>query len=141
MRTKTIAYWTTTGLVALAFIAGGLTDAAGSPMVLETMKHLGYPAYFAMLLGAWKLLGGAAILSPRFPLLKEWAYAGMFFDLTGAAVSHAASGDGASKIITPLVLLGLTVASWSLRPATRKLEGAAPGVQETRRAEPARVAA
>jgi uncharacterized membrane protein YphA (DoxX/SURF4 family) len=141
MRTKTIAYWTTTGLVALAFIAGGVIDMAGPPTVLETMKHLGYPAYFALLLGSWKLLGGAAILSPRLPRLKEWAYAGMFFDLTGAAISHAASGDGGAKIATPAVLLALTLASWALRPAARKLEGAAPSVQVTRRAEPVRVAA
>jgi len=141
MRTKRIAYWTTTGLVALAFIAGGLTDVARPPMVVETMKHLGYPAYMAALLGVWKLLGGAAVLSPRLPRLKEWAYAGMFFDLTGAAVSHAVSGDGGGKVATPLVLLVLTLASWALRPTARKVQAAVPSEVDSRRAAPVRLAA
>lgn len=120
MKTRTV-YWATTGLVALAFALGGAVDVAHPPNVAEAMAHLGYPLYVATLLGAWKLLGAIAVLAPRLPRLKEWAYAGMFFDLSGAAVSHAASGDGAAKVLTPLVLLALVVASWALRPAGRTL--------------------
>jgi uncharacterized membrane protein YphA (DoxX/SURF4 family) len=88
------------------------------------MTHLGYPAYFMTILGFWKVLGGAAILLPGFPLLKEWAYAGMIFDLAGASASHVASGDVAFHILTPLVLAVLVVASWALRSEGRKLKRA-----------------
>jgi uncharacterized membrane protein YphA (DoxX/SURF4 family) len=121
MNTRTIGYWVTTGLAGLAFAAGGAMDLVRGPEVVAGMAHLGYPPYVASLLGVWKLLGAAAILAPRFPRLKEWAYAGMAFDLTGAAVSHAASGDAGGKILTPLVLLGLVAASWALRPDQRVL--------------------
>jgi len=83
---------------------------------------LGYPMYFFAILGFWKVLGAIAILVPRFPRLKEWAYAGIFFDLTGAAASCAAVGGYgvyAFHILAPLVLAGLTVASWALRPESR----------------------
>jgi uncharacterized membrane protein YphA (DoxX/SURF4 family) len=120
-RNRTIAYWGATGLLALAFAAGGAMDLSRSPDVEAAMAHLGYPVYLATLLGVWKLLGAAAVLAPRLPRLKEWAYAGMFFDLSGAAVSHAASGDPAGKVLTPVVLIGLVAASWALRPAARRL--------------------
>ncbi len=90
---------------------------------MEGMTLLGYPAYFAVILGVWKLLGGAVVLAPRLPLVKEWAYAGMFFNLTGAAASHAAVGDPAGKIVVPLIILLVVVASWALRPASRTLFG------------------
>jgi len=121
MKIKAIGYWVATGLVGFAFLAGGAMDLSRSPQVLEGMAHLGYPGYFAAILGAWKLAGAVAVLAPRFPRLKEWAYAGMAFDLTGAALSHASSGDDAGKIITPLVLFAIVAASWALRPASRKL--------------------
>jgi uncharacterized membrane protein YphA (DoxX/SURF4 family) len=85
---------------------------------------LGYPMYFFAILGFWKVLGAIAILVPRFPRLKEWAYAGIFFDLTGAAASVAAVrgyGVYAFHVLAPLILAGLTVASWALRPESRKL--------------------
>ena len=119
MKTKQIAYWATTGLTALAFAAGGLFDLTRGPDIVATMNHLGYPAYFLTLLGAWKLLGALALVAPGLPRLKEWAYAGIVFDLTGAAVSHAAVGDAAGKVVTPLVILGFAIASWALRPASR----------------------
>jgi MYXO-CTERM domain-containing protein len=122
-KARKIGYWVATGLVAFAFVTGGGVDLSGSPQVLEGMTHLGYPPYFATILGVWKVLGAVALLAPRFPRLKEWAYAGMFFDLTGAACSHAASGDPAGKVITPLVLLAVVAASWALRPEGRKLAG------------------
>jgi hypothetical protein len=125
MRTRTIGYWTTTGLLAFAFAAGGAFDVSGAPAVTATIAHLGYPAFFGALLGTWKLLGAAAVLAPRMPRVKEWAYAGMFFDLSSAAISHAAAGDDVGKVITPIVLLGLVVASWALRPESRMLRNAA----------------
>ncbi|XXT15488.1 DoxX family protein [Sorangium sp. So ce429] len=123
-KARTIGYWISTGLLGLAFAAGGLADLAGSPQVLEGMAHLGYPPYFATLLGVWKVLGAVALLAPRFPRLKEWAYAGIFFDLTGAAASHAAVGDAAGQVMTPLVLVTVAAASWALRPESRRLASA-----------------
>jgi hypothetical protein len=115
------AYWTTTGLSAVPLIATGIIDTLAPPDALALLAHLGYPAYFAAIIGAWKLLGGIVVLAPRLPRLKEWAYAGIFFDLTGAAISHAASGDGPGKVGVPLVLAALAFASWVLRPDSRKL--------------------
>ncbi|XYH93318.1 DoxX family protein [Sorangium sp. So ce1128] len=123
-KARTIGYWISTGLLGLAFAAGGLADLAGSPQVLEGMAHLGYPPYFATILGVWKVLGAVALLAPRFPRLKEWAYAGIFFDLTGAAASHAAVGDAAGQVMTPLVLVTVAAASWALRPESRRLASA-----------------
>ena len=121
MNTQKVGYWVATALVALAFLAGGVADLSRAPAVLEGMSALGYPAYFASILGLWKILGAIAIVAPRFPRLKEWAYAGILFDLTGAAMSHAASGDETNKMVTPLVLLALALTSWALRPQDRKL--------------------
>ena len=126
MKRKMMGYWATTGLVAAAFLLGGVADLARGEQVVAGMSHLGYPLYVATILGVWKVLGAAALLAPRFPRLKEWAYAGMVFDLTGAAVSHAATGDPAANVATPLVLLGLVAASWALRPASRRLASAEP---------------
>src|SRR5260221_2866959 len=113
---KTIGYWVTTGLFAATFLASGAAELAAAPAVTVAMRALGYPLYFLTILGVWKVLGAAALLAPRLPRLKEWAYAGIFFDLTGAAASHAFSGDPPGKIATPLVLLLIAVASWALRP-------------------------
>lgn len=121
MKTRTLVYWTTTALVAFAFAAGGLFDLRGSPEIVAMFEHLGYPAYLATLLGAWKVLGALAIVVPGVPRLKEWAYAGMVFDLSGAVVSHVAVGDAAGQSVAPVVLLGLVAASWALRPAGRVL--------------------
>ncbi|APR80453.1 Hypothetical protein A7982_05800 [Minicystis rosea] len=121
MKNKNIGYWITTALVAFVMLSTGALDAGRVADIQTIMRHLGYPLYFALLIGVWKLLGGIAVLAPGFPRLKEWAYAGIAFDLSGAAFSHAASGDGADKIAAPLVILALTVASWALRPASRKL--------------------
>jgi uncharacterized membrane protein YphA (DoxX/SURF4 family) len=118
---RRVGYWVSTGLVALAFAFGGFADLSRSPDMLAGFAHLGYPAYLLGLLGVWKLLGAAAVLAPGTPRLKEWAYAGMFFDLTGAAYSHAASGDSAGRVLTPLVLLALVAVSWALRSERRAL--------------------
>ena len=121
--TRLIAYWVTTALTAFVFLSGGVMDIVQPPDLVKGMTDLGYPVYFVTLLGVWKVLGGIAVLVPRFPILKEWAYAGMLFDLTGAAASHAAVGDPALKVVTPLVILGIVMASWALRPESRRSGG------------------
>ena len=118
---KTTLYWIFTGLLAAVLLLGGVMDVLRAPPVVQTVVALGYPAYLATLLGVWKLLGAAAVVSPGLPRLKEWAYAGVLFELSGAAFSHAASGDPASKVAVPLVLLAIAAASWALRPASRRL--------------------
>jgi uncharacterized membrane protein YphA (DoxX/SURF4 family) len=122
-KTKNILYWTTTVLIAFFIGGGGLAQVAHVKGTVDGFVHiLGYPAYFVTILGVWKVLGPIAILVPRFPRLKEWAYAGIFFDLTGAAASSAAVGGYgayAFHVLVPLFLAGLTVASWALRPPSR----------------------
>ena len=118
---RRIAYWVTTALTAFVFLSGGVADLIPPRDVMEGMAHLGYPAYFTSILGVWKVLGGLAVLAPRFARLKEWAYAGMLFDLSGASASHASVGDPVAKIVTPILLLGIVIASWALRPESRKI--------------------
>ncbi len=127
MKAKVIGYWLATALVAFAMGVGGAFDVLSPPDVVELLKHLGYAAYVGPLIGTWKVLAALTILAPGLPLIKEWAYAGIVFDLTGAAVSHAAVGDSADKVVIPLVLVGLTAASWALRPPSRRLERRASG--------------
>jgi uncharacterized membrane protein YphA (DoxX/SURF4 family) len=118
-RSCTIAYWVTTVLVAAELVVGGAWDITRILYVRTIIEHLGYPSYFLVILGLWKVLGAAALLVPRFPRLKEWAYAGAFFNYTGALASHLAVGDGAD--IGLIVLAGVLVASWALRPSARRL--------------------
>jgi len=124
-KAKSIAYWTTTILVAMPIGSGGVGQLAqfhANPH--SVVPVLGYPMYFFAILGFWKILGAIAILVPRYPRLKEWAYAGIFFDLTGAALSCAAVGgygDYAFHVLAPLIITGLTVASWALRPQSRTI--------------------
>ena len=122
MTMRSAGYWTTTTIIAIAFLSGGAAYLAGAGFALQGMLALGYPAYFVTILGAWKALGAIAILAPRSPRLKEWAYAGIAFDLSGAALSHVAVGDPAAKVVAPLVMLGIAAASWALRPPARRLE-------------------
>jgi uncharacterized membrane protein YphA (DoxX/SURF4 family) len=124
MKAPVVGYWICTVVVALAFLSGGVAYLARVPAVVEGVTHLGYPAHFITVLGVWKLLGGAAILLPRLPLVKEWAYAGMIFDLTGASAAHIATGDDVRHILIPLVLALVVVASWALRPDSRRLRPA-----------------
>jgi hypothetical protein len=119
-RIRTIAYWTATILGPSSFVIGGVLGLTQAQQTIEPMHHLGYPLYFGQLLGAWKLLGAFVITVPGLPRLKEWAYAGFFFDLTAAAYSHAAVRDGAGEIVTPLVFLGLVMASYALRPSASR---------------------
>ena len=123
-KTKSIVYWTMTVLVAF-FMSGGIAQVAQVKGTVDGFVHiLGYPAYFVTILGVWKVLGAIAILVPGFPRLKEWAYAGIFFDLTGAAASNAAVGGYGAygfHILAPLIIAGFTVASWALRPQSRTI--------------------
>lgn len=118
---KTLWYWIITGLLSFFILSGGLAQAFQAKGVIDGFKPLGYPTYFISLIGIWKVLGIIAILLPKFKLLKEWAYAGLFFTMTGAVISHIASGNVSVQIIAPIVLAIFTVLSWYLRPADRKL--------------------
>jgi uncharacterized membrane protein YphA (DoxX/SURF4 family) len=118
-RSRSIAYWVTTVLVAAELAVGGVWDIMRIPYVRTVIEHLGYPSYFLVILGLWKVPGAAALLVPRFPRLKEWVYAGAFFNYTGALASHLAVGDGAD--IGLIVLAGILVSSWALRPSARRL--------------------
>jgi uncharacterized membrane protein YphA (DoxX/SURF4 family) len=125
MNARTIAYWATTILGPASFLIGGYLHLSRDPQVMATLTHLGYPPYFATILGMWKLLGAVAIVVPGFPRVKEWAYAGFFFDLTGAAATRAFVGDGAGDILAPLAFLALVMISRALAPA-RRMPAAAP---------------
>jgi uncharacterized membrane protein YphA (DoxX/SURF4 family) len=121
---KTISYWTTIVILGYVLISGGIGEIFHLWGTLDTSAVLGYPVYFLTILGIWKVLGGIAIIVPGFPRLKEWAYAGIFFNMTGASLSHALRADyGAYSfhIIVPLLIAALAVVSWALRPASRKL--------------------
>jgi len=120
-RARTIAFLATTIFGPASFVIGGYLHLTRDPQVMATLAHLGYPVYFATIMGFWKLLGAVAIVVPGIPRLKEWAYAGFFFDLTGAAATRAFVGDGAADILAPLVFLALVAASWALRPTSRTL--------------------
>jgi hypothetical protein len=111
-----IIYWISTIWLALGMLAGGLQQIFHTKGFVDIIVHLGYPLYFLYILGVWKILGVIAILIPKFSLLKEWAYAGFFFAMSGAVFSHIASGDSMNEIAPSLVLLILTVVSWYFRP-------------------------
>lgn len=116
-----IIYWIATVWLALGMVSTGIVQLLKIKEEVAMMEHLGYPAYFLIILGIWKILGTVAVLVPKFPLLKEWAYAGFFFAMSGALFSHLAIGDGAKEFFGPTLLLILTVVSWYFRPLDRKL--------------------
>ena len=120
---KVTAYWIFTVLATVLFVV--LFVVPGAALLLRVphftadMAQLGYPAYFLTILGVWKLLGAIAILSPRLPRLKEWAYAGMIFDLSSAVISRTVIGGDVVKILPPIFVGIIVVLSWRLRPAER----------------------
>ena len=116
-----IIYWTSTLWLSLGMVSSGIVQIIQTKETVEELVKLGYPMYFFTLLGIWKILGVIAILSPKFPLVKEWAYAGFFFAMSGAIFSHIANADTLGEIFPPLLLISLTIISWSLRPADRKI--------------------
>jgi uncharacterized membrane protein YphA (DoxX/SURF4 family) len=127
MRNK-IIYWISTLWLASGMLATGIlqlfkmkAEGSVSPPGADGITHLGYPIYFLTILGIWKILGVAALLWPKRPLVKEWAYAGFFFTMSGAIFSHIAVGDPMKEVFPSLLLLILTVVSWYFRPADRKI--------------------
>ena len=125
-----ITYWIATIWLALGMLSTGLVQlfkAKEGQGGVDMITHLGYPVYLLTLLAVWKILGVVALLIPKYPLLKEWAYAGFFFIMSGAIFSHIVLRDGMNEIFPALLLLILTMVSWYFRPANRKLSALAPG--------------
>jgi hypothetical protein len=119
-KAKTIGYWVTTGLLVFC-MTGGVFELLGVKTTMEGIMRLGYPSYIIPALGLGKVLAILAILWPGVPRLKEWAYAGIFFNMMGALVSHAARHDPAWTIIVTVTIGAITLASWALRPQNRRL--------------------
>lgn len=120
-----IIYWISTLWLALGMLSSGIVQIIKLKEEVDMMTHLGYPLYFLTILGVWKILGVVAVLIPKFPLLKEWAYAGFFFTMSGAFFSHIALGDSINDTLPSLLLLALIIVSWYFRPAERKIVSAA----------------
>lgn len=118
---RRVAYCLFTVLVAFELSAGALWDLLRIDYVRVVLTHLGYPLYMLFILGVWRVPGALALLVPHFPRLKEWAYAGAFFEFTGAAASHFLVGDHANQWMGPAIFSGFTLLSWALRPASRRL--------------------
>ena len=123
-----ILYWTATALIVLETLVGGFADLThgrtvlfGGPLVTDVLASLGYPVYVLWIIGIWKILGAVTLAVPGFLRLKEWAYAGMMFDISGALVSRALAGDGGFELFLPFVIAALVALSWALRPAERRL--------------------
>jgi uncharacterized membrane protein len=116
-----IIYWIATAWLSLGMLSTGIVQLLKTEEEVDMMTHLGYPVYFLTIIGVWKILGVVAVLMPKFPLLKEWAYAGFFIAMSGAVISHLVIGDQVKEIFGPTLLLILTVVSWYFRPAGRKL--------------------
>ena len=121
MNARATAYWVTTAFLVFNILAGGLAELAQLKGNAEGMLVLGYPLYVMTILGTWKVLGSIALLAPRFPRLKEWAYAGIFFNMSGAAISHIVVGDEAWHAYYTASLAMVTLISWALRPESRTL--------------------
>lgn len=116
-----IIYWIATGWLALGMLSTGAVQVFKFQPESEYIARLGYPEYFLTILGSWKILGTIAILLPKFTLVKEWAYAGFFFMMSGALLSHIAAGSPVNDMFPSLLLLALTLISYFFRPAARKL--------------------
>jgi uncharacterized membrane protein YphA (DoxX/SURF4 family) len=119
-RLRNSAYWITTGILAAECVVGGVMGGLKLSPFRDTAVHLGYPTYFMALLGACYVVAGLVLLAPRLPRVKEWAYAGLVFNYTGALASHIAVGDDAKTLVAPTVFVAITAASWALRPPTRR---------------------
>jgi DoxX-like family len=120
-KSKKIAYWIVTGLLCFGMLLGSTAQLLRAKPNVDGMISLGYPLYVLTILGIWKYLAVFTILIPKYPLVKEWAYAGLFFVLSGGVISHLASGEGVIKAMPVFVFMCLDVASWYLRPDDRRL--------------------
>jgi uncharacterized membrane protein YphA (DoxX/SURF4 family) len=116
-----ITYWISTIWLALGMTSTGVVQLIKMEEEVTAITKLGYPVYMLTILGVWKILGVVAVLVPRFALLKEWAYAGFFFNMSGAVISHIVMGDETLELVGPLLLILLTIVSWYFRPADRKV--------------------
>lgn len=116
-----IIYWIATLWLSLGMASTGIVQVMKMKEEVEMMTRLGYPLYFLTILGIWKFLGVIAVLIPKFPILKEWAYAGFFFAMSGGVFSHLAVGDEAIELFGPVLLLILTAVSWYFRPESRRI--------------------
>lgn len=114
-------YWIATIWLSLGMLSTGMVQLLKVKEDVDFIIKLGYPVYFLTILGIWKILGVITVLMPKFTLLKEWAYAGFFFAMSGAICSHIAVGSPVSEIFPSLLLLVLTILSWYLRPANRRI--------------------
>jgi hypothetical protein len=119
-KAKTIGYWVTTGVLVFC-MTGGIFELLGLKVTIEGIMRLGYPSYIVPALGLGKVLAILAILWPGLPRLKEWAYAGIFFNMLGAIVSHVARNDPAWSIVVTVTIAAITLSSWALRPQHRRL--------------------
>jgi hypothetical protein len=123
-QSKRIAFWIITGFLSFGMVLGGTGQILRLTFNVDGIVHLGYPEYVLPILGIWKVLAVLVILIPNYQLAKEWAYAGLFFLLSGGVISHIASGDSIADTLPVFMFMCLTVASWYLRPANRKLASA-----------------
>ena len=122
MKKGKIIYWIATALLAFGMLTSGFAQIFHAQAMIDLVVPLGYPVYFLSIIGTWKILGVIAILVPRAKLVKEWAYAGFFFLMTGALISHLVHGDGSIKaILGPLFQTIFIILSWYFRPADRKI--------------------
>ena len=122
-RSRLIIYWIITALMSFVLISGGIAELANSKSTIDGMLSLGYPIYFTHLLGCWKILGGIVLLAPRLRLIKEWAYIGIFLDMTGAFMTHIICHSVAFHLVFTGLFSLLTVLSWAFRPSGRKIDG------------------
>lgn len=120
-KTKKIIYWVATVWLSLGMVSSGIVQYLRVKEEVDLFNDLGYPLYFLTILAIWKFLGVITVLIPKFALLKEWAYAGFFFAMSGAILSHIACGNSAGEIFPPVLLLALTIVSWYFRPADRRI--------------------
>lgn len=120
-KTNKIIYWTSTIFLSFGMLAGGIQQMLQIGGYNEIITQLGYPLYLLSILGTWKILGVIVILMPKKILIKEWAYAGFFFVMSGAMISHIAVGQSIAEALPSIILLLVTVISWSFRPNDRKI--------------------
>jgi hypothetical protein len=114
-------YWVSTFYIVVTSLWGGVIDMLHAPPLYDELLRLGYPPHFSTLLGVWKVLGAVALIVPRYPLVKEWAYAGMFIDFSSAIVAYASVDAGVASYIGPVLSMSALIASWYLRPQSRRL--------------------
>src|ERR1700722_1165160 len=124
---RKIAYWVSTGLVAVMSLLAAFAYLSGSPQAVEGFARAGYPQQLRIILGIAKPLGAIALLVPGLPKLKEWAYAGFAFAWMCAFIAHYLANDGA-KAFAPVILLAVLAVSYVTRPASRQWEPKAAAV-------------